>query len=111
MIHFFVSLKIIRIEFYVLSFLVSGQLFPHLPIELLLCSLYSPSYKVLGQLPDTDVYIDIDAFEEVGPFSDTYLSVNMWRGVCLPMGRERKGDEKDAVSAHCLGSVLYSINT
>ncbi|XP_005358422.1 prestin isoform X4 [Microtus ochrogaster] len=25
----------------------------------------SPSYKVLGQLPDTDVYIDIDAFEEV----------------------------------------------
>ncbi|KAK7834906.1 hypothetical protein U0070_022877, partial [Myodes glareolus] len=24
-----------------------------------------PSYKVLGQLPDTDVYIDIDAFEEV----------------------------------------------
>ncbi|OBS66012.1 hypothetical protein A6R68_05447, partial [Neotoma lepida] len=25
----------------------------------------SPSYKVLGQLPDTDVYIDIDAYEEV----------------------------------------------
>uniref|UniRef100_A0A8C9EEZ1 Solute carrier family 26 member 5 n=1 Tax=Phocoena sinus TaxID=42100 RepID=A0A8C9EEZ1_PHOSS len=29
----------------------------------------SPSYIVLGQLPDTDVYIDIDAYEEVGPFS------------------------------------------
>ncbi|XP_058379838.1 prestin isoform X2 [Diceros bicornis minor] len=26
----------------------------------------SPSYKVLGQLPDTDVYIDIDAYEETG---------------------------------------------
>ncbi|KAM4874531.1 prestin isoform 3-T3 [Thomomys bottae] len=25
----------------------------------------SPSYKVLGQLPDTDVYIDIDAYQEV----------------------------------------------
>ncbi|PNI26321.1 SLC26A5 isoform 13 [Pan troglodytes] len=25
----------------------------------------SPSYKVLGQLPETDVYIDIDAYEEV----------------------------------------------
>ncbi|XP_005895308.1 prestin isoform X3 [Bos mutus] len=25
----------------------------------------SPSYKVLGQLPDTDVYIDVDAYEEV----------------------------------------------
>ncbi|XP_029418209.1 prestin isoform X2 [Nannospalax galili] len=25
----------------------------------------SPSYKVLGQLPDSDVYIDIDAYEEV----------------------------------------------
>uniref|UniRef100_H0WYW6 Solute carrier family 26 member 5 n=1 Tax=Otolemur garnettii TaxID=30611 RepID=H0WYW6_OTOGA len=25
----------------------------------------SPSYKVLGQLPDTDVYIDIDTYEEV----------------------------------------------
>ncbi|XP_032761211.1 prestin isoform X2 [Rattus rattus] len=25
----------------------------------------SPSYTVLGQLPDTDVYIDIDAYEEV----------------------------------------------
>ncbi|XP_040827318.1 prestin isoform X3 [Ochotona curzoniae] len=25
----------------------------------------SPSYKVLGQLPETDVYIDIDAFEEI----------------------------------------------
>ncbi|XP_044776193.1 prestin isoform X2 [Neomonachus schauinslandi] len=25
----------------------------------------SPSYKVLGQLPDTDVYIDTDAYEEV----------------------------------------------
>ncbi|XP_040852247.1 prestin-like, partial [Ochotona curzoniae] len=24
-----------------------------------------PSYKVLGQLPETDVYIDIDAFEEI----------------------------------------------
>lgn len=32
-------------------------------------SIFSPSYKVLGQLPDTDVYIDIDAYEEVGPFS------------------------------------------
>lgn len=31
--------------------------------------IFSPSYKVLGQLPDTDVYIDIDAYEEVGPFS------------------------------------------
>ena len=31
-------------------------------------SVCSPSYKVLGQLPDTDVYIDIDAYEEVGPF-------------------------------------------
>lgn len=31
-------------------------------------SIFSPSYKVLGQLPDTDVYIDIDAYEEVGPF-------------------------------------------
>lgn len=31
-------------------------------------SVFSPSYKVLGQLPDTDVYIDIDAYEEVGPF-------------------------------------------
>lgn len=49
----------------------AGQFFSHLPIELLLPSLYSPSYKVLGQLPDTDVYIDIDAYEEVGPFSDT----------------------------------------
>ncbi|GAB1289440.1 Prestin [Apodemus speciosus] len=32
------------------------------------CVIYrtqSPSYKVLGQLPDTDVYIDIDAYEEV----------------------------------------------
>ncbi|XP_059026877.1 prestin isoform X3 [Mustela lutreola] len=27
----------------------------------------SPSYKVLGQLPDTDVYIDIDAYEELLP--------------------------------------------
>lgn len=32
-------------------------------------SVFSPSYIVLGQLPDTDVYIDIDAYEEVGPFS------------------------------------------
>ena len=32
-------------------------------------SVFSPSYKVLGQLPETDVYIDIDAYEEVGPFS------------------------------------------
>lgn len=32
-------------------------------------SVFSPSYKVLGQLPDTDVYIDIDAYEEVGLFS------------------------------------------
>ena len=31
-------------------------------------SIFSPSYKVLGQLPDTDVYIDIDAYEEVRPF-------------------------------------------
>lgn len=49
----------------------SGLPFPHLPVELLVPSLYSPSYKVLGQLPDTDVYIDIDAYEEVGPFSNT----------------------------------------
>lgn len=38
-------------------------------------SVLSPSYKVLGQLPDTDVYIDIDAFEEVGPFSIVFLSM------------------------------------
>jgi hypothetical protein len=38
-----------------------------IPLSLSL-SLCSPSYKVLGQLPDTDVYIDIDAYEEVGLF-------------------------------------------
>ncbi|XP_040500277.1 prestin isoform X2 [Ursus maritimus] len=50
----------------------------------------SPSYKVLGQLPDTDVYIDIDAYEEnsLRLLAKTFTLLNLGLLQLLPAFQE-----------------------
>jgi len=44
----------------------------------LLPFLSSPQYRILGQIPDTDIYCDVEEYEEVGVYSSALKSFVEW---------------------------------